>query len=279
MSNLAMAHATAISAREFQDMPAPARYMLHLGDNALILAQRLGEWGGHGPILEEDISLTNTALDLLGQARLLYTRVGELHAKGLSEDDYAYWRNEFVFFNWTLCELPNAPLAAGTVAQDRDYAITVVRNALYSALMLHMWQALQHSVDPQLAGIAAKSVKETRYHWQHARMWLVRLGDGTDQSHAKAQNALVHMLPYMQECFNDSALDQECAHNGVSVLPSSVKASWLADMHSAVAEATLTWPSMDGFVSRGKLGQHSEHMGFLLADMQSVTRAHPGARW
>jgi ring-1,2-phenylacetyl-CoA epoxidase subunit PaaC len=174
MSNLAMAHATAISAREFQDMPAPARYMLHLGDNALILAQRLGEWGGHGPILEEDISLTNTALDLLGQARLLYTRVGELHAKGLSEDDYAYWRNEFVFFNWTLCELPNAPLAAGTVAQDRDYAITVVRNALYSALMLHMWQALQHSVDPQLAGIAAKSVKETRYTGStHACGWSV----------------------------------------------------------------------------------------------------------
>ena len=265
-----------LTAQTLQTMPAPAQYMLHLGDNALIMAQRLGQWCGHGPLLEEDISLTNTALDLLGQARLLYTRAGELHDQGLTEDDYAYWRDEFAFLNWTLCELPNAPAAAGTVAQDRDYATTIVRIAMYSALMMHLWQALQHSTDAQLAGIAAKSVKEARYHWQHARMWLVRLGDGTPESHTKTQSALAQLLPYMQECFVDSDLDRAVTRDAaVGVLPSTLRSAWLSDVQDACAEATLEWPSEQGFVSRGKLGQHSEHMGFLLAEMQAVTRAHP----
>lgn len=260
-------------------MPVSARYMLHLGDNALVLAQRLAQWCGHGPLLEEDISLTNTALDLLGQARLLYTRAAELHGAGFSEDDYAFWRDEFGFSNWTLTELPNAPAASGTAAQDRDYATTIVRVALYSALMVQLWQQLHNSNVEQLSGIAAKSVKEARYHWQHARMWLVRLGDGTPASHAKTQAALTQLLPYMQECFTDSALDKAAAASGVGVLPSTLQASWLMTLQAAVTEATLAWPTMHGFESRGKLGQHSEHMGFLLAEMQAVTRAHPGASW
>ena len=268
-----------LRAADVAAMPVAARYMLHLGDNALVLAQRLGQWCGHGPMLEEDISLTNTALDLLGQARLLYTRAAELHGAGLSEDDYAYWRDEFGFLNWTLTELPNAPAAAGTVAQDRDYATTIVRVALYSALMVQLWQQLLNSTDEQLRGIAAKSVKEARYHWQHARMWLVRLGDGTPASHAKTQAALAQLLPYMQECFTDSALDQAAADSGVGVLPSRLQEDWLSALQDAATEATLAWPTMQGFESRGKLGQHSEHMGFLLAEMQAVTRAHPGASW
>ena len=270
---------TPLGAADVAAMPVTARYMLHLGDNALLLAQRLGQWCGHGPMLEEDISLTNTALDLVGQARLLYTHTGLLHGAGLSEDDYAYWRDEFGFLNWTLCELPNAPAAAATAAQDRDYATTIVRVAMYSALMVHMWGALAQSSDSQLAGIAAKSAKEARYHWQHARMWLVRLGDGTHESHAKTQAALTQLMPYMQECFTDSDLDRQAQASGVGVLPSRLQDTWLADMQDAACEATLAWPNMQGFVSQGKLGRHSEHMGFLLADMQAVTRAHPGANW
>ncbi|NUO86893.1 MAG: phenylacetate-CoA oxygenase subunit PaaC, partial [Cupriavidus sp.] len=192
---------------------AALRYVLRLADNALILGQRNAEWCGHGPVLEEDIALANISLDLIGQARLLYGRAGELEGEltGLPrhEDDYAYWRAEREFCNWTLLELPHRGPLAGNAAAERDYAVTIVRNFLYSALMVELWQALQASRDEQLAAIAGKAIKEARYHLHHAAGWMVRLGDGTEASHARMQRALEHLLPYMNECFAEDAVESE----------------------------------------------------------------------
>jgi ring-1,2-phenylacetyl-CoA epoxidase subunit PaaC len=170
---------------------AALQYVLRLADNALILGQRNAEWCGHGPALEEDIALANISLDLVGQARLLYAHAGTLEGEltGLPrhEDEYAYWRAEREFRNWTLLELPHSGPLAGTVRTERDYAVTIMRNFLYSALMAELWAALEGSSDAGLAAIAAKSVKEARYHLHHAAGWVVRLGDGTDESHARMQ--------------------------------------------------------------------------------------------
>ncbi|WP_396438950.1 1,2-phenylacetyl-CoA epoxidase subunit PaaC, partial [Limnohabitans sp.] len=168
---------------------APVDYLLHLADNALILGQRNAEWCGHGPILEEDIALSNNSLDLIGQARMLYQHAASLQGAGATEDTLAYFRDVPDFKNYTLCELPHTPLMSATAQGDRDFAMTMARNFLYSSLMVLVWDQLQNSKDTQLAAIAAKSLKEVRYHLRHSRDWLVRLGDGTDESHAKAQSA------------------------------------------------------------------------------------------
>ena len=173
-------------------------YVLHLADSALVLGQRNAEWCGHGPVLEEDLALANISLDLIGQARLLYQHAASLIGAGATEDTLAFFRDADQFRNYTLLELPHHGPLAGTAATERDYATTIVRNFLYSALMLLLWEALQRSKDNQLAAIAGKSVKETRYHFRHARDWLVRLGDGTAESHARTQAALEHLMPYTQ---------------------------------------------------------------------------------
>jgi len=258
---------------------AHLQYILRLADNTLILSQRLGEWCGHGPILEEDLGLTNTALDLIGQARLLYTHAGALEGKGRTEDDFAFWRSENEFRNWTLAELPNGPLSCGTVHQNLDYAVTMVRNFLFSALMVPLWQSLESSTDAELAAIAAKSSKEARYHLRHSRDWLVRFGDGTDESHARAQAALDSLLPYCNEIFAEDAIEQAVAASGQGVAMAGLRDAWRAIVQDAAEEATLRVVFDSPFTSTGKLGVHSEHMGFLLAEMQSTTRAHPGAQW
>jgi ring-1,2-phenylacetyl-CoA epoxidase subunit PaaC len=186
------------------DMNAPIDYLLHLADNALILGQRNAEWCGHGPILEEDIALSNNSLDLVGQARMLYQHAAAMQGGGATEDKLAYFRDVPDFKNYTLCELPHMPLMAATSAGDRDFATTIVRNFLYSSLMVLVWDQLQNSKDTQLAAIAAKSLKEVRYHLRHSRDWVVRLGDGTDESHAKAQTALDQWMPYCQEFWSTS---------------------------------------------------------------------------
>ena len=249
-------------------MPAPLEDLLHLADNALVLGQRNAEWCGHGPVLEEDIALANISLDLVGQARLLYQHAATVAGGGATEDTLAYFRDAREFRNYTLLELPHHGPLAGTAAADRDYATTIVRNFLFSQLMVLRWEALQSSPDPQLAAIAGRSLKETLYHLRHARDWLVRLGDGTDESYARAQAALDHLMPYTQEFWAD-------ADPGTAGL----QQDWDAHVDLALAEATLVRPAAAGHRSRGKEGLHSEHLGYLLAEMQSLARQHPEARW
>ncbi|MFO1245252.1 MAG: 1,2-phenylacetyl-CoA epoxidase subunit PaaC [Ramlibacter sp.] len=276
---------------------APLGYLLHLADTALVLGQRNAEWCGHGPALEEDIALANMSLDLIGQARLLYQYAAErinadpalaaahAHLTGarvngaVTEDTLAYFRDTHEFRNGTLAELPHHGPLAGTAAAVRDYATTIVRNFLYSALMVLLWERLEQSTDERLAAIAAKSLKEVRYHLRHSRDWLLRLGDGTDESHRRTQAALDHLLPHTQEFWTTTAAETQAAANGAGVEPQSLKPDWEAIVHSAVAEATLTLSATTGYVTQGKHGVHSEHLGFVLAEMQSLARTHPQARW
>ena len=263
--------------------PQHLAYVLRLADTALILGQRNAEWCGHGPILEEDIALSNMSLDLIGQARLLYTHAAELEktltGTSRTEDDYAFFRAEREFANYTLAELPHVGPLAGTAHADKDYAVTIVRNFLYSSLMLHMWSALTGSSDAQLAAIAAKSIKETQYHVHHAGEWLVRFGDGTDESHRRAQAALDYLMPYTREFFSNDATEDAIAEAGIGPKTSELEAAWLEDVQAALDEATLKLPDAVKHITTGKHGEHSEHMGFLLAEMQSLARQHPGATW
>ncbi|MBX3611182.1 MAG: phenylacetate-CoA oxygenase subunit PaaC [Hydrogenophaga sp.] len=276
---------------------APIGYLLHLADNALVFGQRNAEWCGHGPVLEEDLALANHALDHMGQARLLYQHAATCinadpaltkafdHLQGargdgqVSEDTLAYFRSAHEFHNYTLLELPHHGPLAGPARADRDYATTIVRNFLYAALMNLWWTRLQDSADTQLAGIAAKSLKEVRYHLRHAGDWLVRFGDGTAESHARAQAALHHLMPYTQEFWTGSDAEAAAVANGTGVALSELKPAWDALVDEALAEATLQRPKDSGYVSQGKRGVHSEHMGFLLAEMQSLAREHPTATW
>lgn len=260
-------------------MNAPVEYLLHLADNALILGQRNAEWCGHGPILEEDIALSNNSLDLIGQARMLYQHAANLQGGGATEDTLAYFRDAPDFKNYTLCELPHMPLMSATAQGDRDFAMTMTRNFLYSSLMVLVWDQLQNSKDVQLAAIAAKSLKEVRYHLRHSRDWLVRLGDGTDESHAKAQAALDQLWPYTQEFWANSAHEAAAVNNGTGIELEALQNDWQKIVHEALQEATLQRPSGGGFVPTGKQGIHSEHLGFILAEMQSLARAQPHAIW
>ena len=249
-------------------MAAQTDYLLHLADNALVLGQRNAEWCGHGPVLEEDIAMANISLDLIGQARLLYQHAAAQIGNGATEDTLAYFRDGREFRNYTLLELPHHGPLAGTAAAERDYATTIVRNFLYSALMLLLWDALQAHEDPQLAAIAGKSVKEVRYHLRHSRDWLLRLGDGTAQSHARTQSALDHLMPYTQEFWA-----------GADARTAALQQPWDAMVGEALQEATLQRPAAGGFIPRGSQGLHSEHLGFLLAEMQGLARQHPQALW
>jgi ring-1,2-phenylacetyl-CoA epoxidase subunit PaaC len=262
------------------DAPAaPIDYLLHLADNALVLGQRNAEWCGHGPVLEEDMALANISLDLIGQARLLYQHAATRIERGTTEDTLAYFRDAGQFRNYTLLELPHHGPLAGTAAADRDYATTIVRNFLHSSLMLLLWDALQQSRDPQLAAIAGKSVKEMRYHLRHSRDWLVRLGDGTAESHARVQAALEHLMPYTQEFWTVSAAEAEAAAAGTGVDARSLREAWDRLVDAALAEATLEQPKPGGYLPRGKEGVHSEHLSYVLGEMQSLARQHPGASW
>jgi ring-1,2-phenylacetyl-CoA epoxidase subunit PaaC len=258
-------------------MNEPTEYLLRLGDSALILGQRVSEWCGHGPMLEEDIAMANIGLDLIGHARLCLSEAGSRMTPAQSEDQLAYFRDEAAFRNFTLCELPNSGIEKG--AQGRDYAVTITRNLLFANFMALLWERLQTSGDAALAGIAAKAVKECRYHAEHARDWFVRFGDGTPQSHGRAQRALDQLMPYTAELFTDDELTRALHAQGIAPLHSELRAAWDVAIDSAISEATLTRPMASGFAPTGRLGRHSEHLGFLLAEMQSVARAHAGATW
>ena len=257
---------------------APAvQYVLRLADTCLILAQRLSEWCGHAPVLEEDIALTNMSLDLIGQSRALLTRAGQLGADetgtSLDEDQLAFLRDERDYLNPTLVELPNG------VGGQRDFAFTVLRNAMVATFLRLMWQGLQASSDPELAAIAGKAVKEARYHHEHATDWVVRLGDGTEESARRMQAALDELWRFVPEWFEDDAIDVAAEASGLGPRWSTLQAPWQSEMQALLAEARLTPPAERSYRSTGRRGIHSEHMGYLLAEMQTLQRSFPGGVW
>ena len=252
-------------------------YVLRLGDNALILGQRLAEWLGHAPVLEEDIAAANVSLDLIGQARLWLTYAGQLEGGHRDEDRLAYHREQHEFRNLTMLELPNG-LASG-LKGGGDYAFTIVRRFLFDVWHCLLLEALSGSKDSPIAAIAAKSKKEADYHRRHSADWTIRLGDGTEESRARMQAALDALWDYTAEFFASDAADRALAASGEAVAAGSLRAAWLADVQAVLSEATLKIPAPTKFLSQGKQGLHSEHLGFLLAEMQVLQRTHPGARW
>ena len=260
-------------------MDAHTQYLLHLADNALVLGQRNAEWCGHGPVLEEDIAMANISLDLIGQARLLYQHAASRLGEGWDEDRLAYWRNPPDFRHLTLTELPHSLLLVPGGVGERDYGVTIVRNFLYSALMWPLWQALERSQDTTLAAIAAKSAKETHYHLRHSHDWLIRLGDGTPESHQRAQAALDHLYSFTQEFFIEAPFETQARESGVGADLNAIAPLWHEQVTDTLAQATLRCPPVKGHIPTGKLGVHSEHLSYLLAEMQSLARAHPGATW
>jgi ring-1,2-phenylacetyl-CoA epoxidase subunit PaaC len=250
-------------------MPDVATYALRLGDDALVLAQRLGGWIASAPQLEEDVALGNIALDLLGQARALLTFAGEAEGAGRTEDDLAFLRDERDFLNLTIVERPN-----------EDFAVTIARQLFFSTWQLAMYERLTGSGVETLAGVAGKAVKEVAYHRDHATQWVLRLGDGTDESHRRMQAGLERMWPYVAEMFVSDELERSLAADGVAVDVSTLREEWDAHVDGVLSEATLTRPD-DGWTPPpgGRRGVHTEALGFLLAEMQHLHRSHPGAAW
>jgi len=240
-------------------------YTLRLGDDCLILSHRLAEWTTRAPELEEDVALANIALDLIGQARMLLTYAGSFD--GRTEDDLAYLREERDFVNCQLVELENG-----------DFAQTIARQLCFSTYQLALYGRLARSADETLAAVAAKGVKEAAYHRDHAEQWVLRLGDGTAESHRRMQAGLAAVWPYTHELFLADEVEHRLA--GIAVDPSSLRGEWETFVDGVLAEATLERPVDDGWrPSGGRRGLHTEAMGFLLAEAQHLHRVHPGARW
>lgn len=253
------------------------RYLLRLGDTALIHAQRLTEWCGHGPVLEEDIALSNMALDLLGQARALLTHAAQQAGEGVDEDQLAFLRDEGQFLNLTLAELPLRKPSGH--APGGDFADTVARNFLLATWFRALWSRAAQSSDSELAGIAAKALKEARYHQQHNGDWVVRLGDGTAESARRMQAALQRAWPYTAELFAHDAVDEAAAAGGLGPARRELQGDWQRDVDTVLAAAQLRTPGATPFISTGSLGLHSEHLGHLLGEMQFLQRRFPGGRW
>lgn len=243
-------------------------YLLRLGDDRLVLGHRLSEWCGHGPILEEDIALTNIALDLVGEANLLLQRAGQVEGKGRDQDALAYFRDAIDYRNALIVELPKG-----------DFAFTIVRQFLFSVYSAHQWRALASCQDTDLAGIAAKALKETTYHVRHSADWMLRLGDGTDESHARAQRALDDLWPYTGELLSTDDLEQSLAREGLACDSSKLAEVWHADVSDVISRATLKLRPGVYMQSGGRSGRHTEHLGHMLAEMQVLQRSYPGAKW
>jgi ring-1,2-phenylacetyl-CoA epoxidase subunit PaaC len=233
-----------------------------------VLAQRLCEWAARSPQLEEDVALMNLALDLLGQARSLLSLAGAREGRGRDEDDLAFLRDEPDFVNAQLVELQNG-----------DFGRTMARQLLVAAYAVPLWQGLCSSTDPELAGVAGKAVKEVTYHLDHARSWVVRLGDGTEESRRRVQAGLDEVWPYAFELFETDDLVQRLVQRGVAPDPAELQVRWLATVRDVLAEATLELPETDWRPSGGRRGLHTEAFGYLLAELQHVHRSHPGASW
>ena len=251
-------------------------YLLRLGDTDVVLAQRLGEWIGHGPVLEEDIALANVGLDLLGQGRLWLGYAGEVearvHGRGRNEDELAFLRDDGAYRNVQLAEMPNG-----------DFAMTMARQFYFDQAHLLLLRALTASTDQRIAAIAAKAVKEASYHTQRSTEWVIALGDGTAESRQRMQRALDALWPFTGEMFMQDPVDRLLLDAGIAVDAPALREPWLAVVDTVLAEATLTRPQgewMQGSRERGgRQGVHTEHLGHLLAQMQHLQRAHPGAQW
>ena len=248
--------------------PALFPYLVRLGDDRLVLGHRLSEWCGHGPILEEDIALANVALDLVGEATLLLKLAGEAEGKGRTEDTLAYFRDSSDYRNALLVELPKG-----------DFGVTIVRQFLFSVFSFLQMDALCRSSHADLAGIAAKAVKEARYHVRHSAQWVVILGDGTEGSHTRAQRAVDDLWRYTGELFLADDVDRDVAAAGIGVDPSTLADAWRTQIDDVLRRATLTVPEVAYMQRGGRDGRHTEHLGHMLAEMQIVARSHPGAAW
>jgi ring-1,2-phenylacetyl-CoA epoxidase subunit PaaC len=241
-----------------------------LGDDRLILGHRLSEWCGHAPILEEDIALANVALDLIGQATMLLRLAGEVEGQGRDEDALAYFRDEIHFRNCLLVEQPNG-----------DFAQTIVRQFLFDVYAIVTLDALTRSTNTEVAAIAAKSLKEAKYHVRHSGDWMLKLGDGTEESHTRMQRALNSLWRFTPELFTPDAIDRELLDAGIAPDLAALQAQWSSIVRDVIERATLTVPA-DVPVRAGRSarqGAHSEHLGHLLAQMQIIARSHPGAKW
>lgn len=251
-----------------QEQEALFRYVLRLGDTSLVLGQRLAEWVGHSPALEEDLGLANLSLDLIGQARLLLSYAGELEGQGRGEDALAFLRDAPAFLNLTLAEQPNG-----------DFGRTIVRQCLLDAWQLEVYAALADSTDARLASIAAKAIKETRYHWRFSSGWLVRLGDGTEESHRRVQEPLNELWRFTTELFAADEVEDEVAAAGIAPRLTELQPRWSARIDEVLQEATLVRPAAIPYQWHGKRGVHTEHLGHMLAEMQHLQRTYPGAQW
>ena len=245
-------------------MDAHPDYVLGLADDALVSAQRLGWWISRAPELEEDVALANIGLDQLGQARTLLAHAGRLEGDGRGEDDLAYWRDEREFRCVHLVERPQT-----------DFGVAMARLLVFACYQAELYAALLGSADETLAGVAGKAVKEVAYHVDHAHHWVVRLGDGTDESHARMQAALDAEWPYVDELF--APLAPSLA--GRVADPAELRDAVLSDVRRVVTEATLSMPEVPSALGGGREGLHTEHLGYLLAEMQHLHRSHPGATW
>ncbi|MDP3894518.1 1,2-phenylacetyl-CoA epoxidase subunit PaaC [Nocardioides sp.] len=243
-------------------------YVVAMADDALVSAQRLGWWISRAPQLEEDVALANIGLDQLGQARMLLSYAGEVEGAGRSEDDLAYFRDEREFRNVHLVE-----------REQTDFGVAMARLLILSAWQCELYAALAGSADPTLAGVAGKAVKEVAYHLDHAAHWVVRLGDGTEESHRRMQAALEAEWPYLPELFEDTHVHPALVTAGVAVAPASLREPVLARIRPVLAEATLAEPPEVTAVTGGRRGIHTEQMGYLLAELQHLARSHPGVSW
>lgn len=243
-------------------------YLLQLADNALMLGQRLAEWCGHGPVLEQDMALTNIALDQIGQARSLYQYAAEIEGEGKTEDDLAYLRDVWGYRNVLLVERPNG-----------DFAQTIVRQFLFDAFNYYQFQLLCHSKDEQLAAIAKKALKEITYHLRFSSEWMIRLGDGTKLSHQKMQRALDELWMYTGELTTSTAIETQLGLQGIAADLGKVKSQYLKKLNEIITRATLKLPTDEWMQQGGKEGHHSEHLGYILAELQFLQRAYPNQNW
>ena len=243
-------------------------YTLRIADDSLILGQRLAEWCGHGPVIEEDIALTNISLDFIGQATALYEYASKVEGAGKSADDLAFLRYEHEYLNTQLVEQPNG-----------DFAVTMVRQLIFDSFRLPFYEALQQSTDKQLAAIAEKSLKETKYHWKHSAEWVIRLGDGTEESHQRAQNAFNLLWKFSNELFFMDDVDRELITQGIAIDLESLRPKFNERIQLVLQESTLKLPDSSYSLEGGRTGKHTEHMGRLLAEMQYMQRAYPNMEW
>lgn len=258
-----------MSARSISVAESPlVLYALRRADDALILGHRVSEWCGHAPMLEEDMALANMGLDLIGQARELYTYAAKVEGAGNDEDKLAYLRDVRQYRNLLLVEQPNG-----------DFARTIVRQFFYSAFADPYWRAMMKSKDETLAAIAAKSEKESAYHLRHTSEWMIRLGDGTEESHRRAQTAIDDLWAFTGELFHADQSDADLISSGIAIDPETLRGVWVETVSNVMGVATLKRPASDWMQKGGRIGNHTEHLGHLLSDLQSMQRTFPNATW